>query len=95
MPHGFVCESSRTTSWRRTIADQSGIRNLGSPSGYLDPAARREVARLHGHDDRVFWLDFTPEDRALISTSLDGTFRIWDALPAGGPGGTEVQASVR
>lgn len=44
----------------------------------LDPNARREVARLHGHDDRIWWLGFT-EDRSLISTSLDGTIRIWDA----------------
>jgi WD40 repeat protein len=44
----------------------------------LDPTARREVARLHGHDDRIWWLGFT-EDRSLISTSLDGTIRVWDA----------------
>jgi WD40 repeat protein len=48
----------------------------------FDTAAGREVARLHGHDDRIHWLGFAKADAALVSTSLDGTLRIWDVATA-------------
>ena len=38
-----------------------------------------EVAQLHGQEGRVFALAFTPDDAELVSTSLDGTLRIWQA----------------
>lgn len=45
----------------------------------FDPALGREVAALHGHIGRVTSLRFTKGDAALISTSRDGTVRMWEA----------------
>lgn len=41
-----------------------------------DPAI--EPVILNGHDDRIRALEFSPDNRWLISTSLDHTVQIWD-----------------
>ncbi len=35
------------------------------------------LATFHGHEGSVTDLDFSPDDRLLYSSSVDGTFRIW------------------
>lgn len=36
------------------------------------------VATFHGHEGSVTDLDFSPDDQLLYSSSIDGTFRIWN-----------------
>ncbi len=38
----------------------------------------KEVARLHGHQGRVFPVVFTPDGKKLITGGFDKTIRIWD-----------------
>jgi WD40 repeat protein/serine/threonine protein kinase len=38
-----------------------------------------EVARLVGHEDQVFGLDWTPDGTRLVTSSVDGTLRVWHA----------------
>ncbi|HEX5132178.1 MAG TPA: WD40 repeat domain-containing protein [Candidatus Krumholzibacteria bacterium] len=45
----------------------------------VDAESRREVARLHGHVGRILSLEPCPTRNAIISTSFDGTIRLWDA----------------
>jgi WD40 repeat protein/serine/threonine protein kinase len=35
------------------------------------------LIQLYGHDDRITDLRFTPDGKFLLSTSLDGTIRLW------------------
>jgi WD40 repeat protein len=56
----------------------------------IDPAAGREALRLHGHDGRVFSLFFAGPQDSLVSTSLDGTIRLWDALSQEGVGQARI-----
>jgi eukaryotic-like serine/threonine-protein kinase len=45
----------------------------------FEPASAREAMSLHGHVSRVTSLQFSYDDVRLLSTSTDGTIRIWDA----------------
>ena len=39
---------------------------------------------LRGHGTKLFFADFTPDGRSAISSSLDGTVRVWPLSPEGG-----------
>jgi len=43
-----------------------------------DVASRRMLCALVGHTDRVFRVAFSPDSRFVVSTSKDGTIRVWD-----------------
>lgn len=38
-----------------------------------------EVCVLHGHDDKITSVDFSPDGRTIVTASLDETARLWDA----------------
>jgi WD40 repeat protein len=40
-----------------------------------------EILTLTGHADRVYSATFTPDGSQVVSTSADGTIRIWDGRP--------------
>lgn len=42
-----------------------------------DAATRDELISLYGHSNSITDLRFTPDGKILISTSLDGTIRLW------------------
>lgn len=44
----------------------------------LDPATFKVIRQLEGHTSNVISLDFTPDNKYLISGSLDGSIRFWD-----------------
>ena len=59
----------------------------------------QEVNRLHGHEDSVISVAFSPDGQRLVSGSADRTVRLWDARtgqPIGQPlhGHEEVVTSV-
>jgi WD40 repeat protein/serine/threonine protein kinase len=43
-----------------------------------DASTLEEVVALHGHVARIHSVTFTPRDRYLVTTSRDGTVRLWD-----------------
>ena len=43
-------------------------------------ATGRQLAAFHGHTDRVHALAFHPDGRRILSGSLDGTVKVWDAV---------------
>ncbi|MFT5501057.1 MAG: WD40 repeat protein/class 3 adenylate cyclase, partial [Woeseiaceae bacterium] len=45
-------------------------------------SAHREISVLSGHDGAVLHVAFSPDGRQLVSTSSDGTARIWDVESA-------------
>src|SRR5262249_5217239 len=45
-----------------------------------DVVSRTEVAVLHGHDDWVAGVSWSPDGRRVVTASRDRTARIWDAL---------------
>jgi WD40 repeat protein len=42
-----------------------------------DSETREEIFSLYGHNDDITGLQFTPDGKLLISTSVDGTIRLW------------------
>lgn len=49
----------------------------------VDAVTQRIVRQLWGHSNRITSLDFSPDGRWIVSSSLDSTIRTWD-LPTGG-----------
>ncbi|GMM33619.1 rRNA-processing protein [Saccharomycopsis crataegensis] len=49
----------------------------------VDVVTRKIVRQLMGHSNRITGIDFSPDGRWIVSSSLDGTVRTWD-LPTGG-----------
>ena len=89
MSTGRFVQSS--TSDRRTHAtfDRSGERFL-TASGVRDAPGVDNLIRIwdaetfemlrdiHGHSDSVWYAEFSPDDRRIVSASLDGTAKVWD-----------------
>ncbi len=40
--------------------------------------SRRKIGRLEGHTDRVTDLGLSPDEKHLVTASMDGTARVWD-----------------
>jgi WD40 repeat protein len=49
----------------------------------FDPATQREIVGLHGHSSGILSVRF--DGKLLVSTSTDGTVKVWDGAPP--PGG--------
>jgi len=39
----------------------------------------RELIKVQGHNDWVWSLAFSPDGKAIVSSSLDSTIRLWNA----------------
>ena len=37
------------------------------------------IKSIEGHSDSVWYAEFSPDDRRIVSASLDGTAKVWDA----------------
>lgn len=49
----------------------------------IDTITQKVIRVLYGHTNRITGLDFSPNGRWIVLTSLDATMRTWD-LPTGG-----------
>ena len=66
------CADNTIRLWDVAVAERAGGRE----------APDAEVAELHGHEDYVHAVDWSPDGTRLISASGDGTVRVWDSLSA-------------
>ncbi|OUL72725.1 eIF2A-related protein [Paraburkholderia hospita] len=74
--YSFTTENVTAVAWS---SDQRYI-VLGHHDGLIDirePATDRTVVTLTGHTDMVSCVALSPDQRQLLSTSRDGTARIW------------------
>lgn len=65
----------RTNGLLATVADDMVLR-------LFDVVALRMVRKFEGHTDRITDLSFSEDGKWLISSSMDGTLRIWDVILA-------------
>jgi WD40 repeat protein len=100
---GFVNDESGTQVTHAEVLSipESGVVKF-SPDGKLlatvsgneisirESATGQELQRLLGHTGWVMGVEFSPDGTSLVTTSLDGSVRIWDL----GPGGEIVAVLV-
>ncbi|ONK70376.1 uncharacterized protein A4U43_C05F33080 [Asparagus officinalis] len=65
----------RTNGLLATVADDMVLR-------LFDVVAVRMVRKFEGHTDRITDLCFSEDGKWLLSSSMDGTLRIWDVILA-------------
>ncbi|KAJ6795772.1 WD repeat-containing protein 36 [Iris pallida] len=65
----------RTNGLLATVADDMVLR-------LFDVVALRMVRKFEGHTDRITDLSFSEDGKWLLSSSMDGTLRIWDVILA-------------
>ena len=70
-----------------TVADDLVIR-------LFDAIALRMVRKFEGHTDRITDLCFSEDGKWLLSSSMDGTLRIWDVILARQIDAVHVEVSV-
>lgn len=61
-------------------ARQLAIANLGGygEAGIVDTQSGKTLVTLAGHTDKVLGVLFTPDGRLAVTSSRDGTARVWD-----------------
>jgi WD40 repeat protein len=57
------------------------------------PLERPYPLDLEGHEENIMDLAFLPDGRSLVSTSRDGTLRLWPLSPAAGSGSRVLYAT--
>ncbi|KAK6143173.1 hypothetical protein DH2020_023521 [Rehmannia glutinosa] len=70
-----------------TVADDLVIR-------LFDVVAMRMVRKFEGHSDRITDVCFSEDGKWLLTSSMDGTFRIWDVILARQIDAIHVDVSV-
>jgi WD40 repeat protein len=64
-------------------ADGKRLAAAGNRAGRVlriwDVATGQVLKTLDGHSAVVYWVEFSPDDKLLVSSSRDGTVRIWNA----------------
>jgi WD40 repeat protein/predicted Ser/Thr protein kinase len=88
---GLTADSSAAAALLRDVerpAEAPGWRSTAIEA--LQQPLSEQV--LRGHEDRVVYLDVSPDDRWLVSASFDGTARIW---PLDGSAATVLQHDDR
>jgi U3 small nucleolar RNA-associated protein 21 len=70
-----------------TVADDLVIR-------LFDAIALRMVRKFESHTDRITDLCFSEDGKWLLSSSMDGTLRIWDVILARQIDAVHVEVSV-
>ena len=53
------------------------------------------LERLQGHRDSVYSVAFTPDERGLVSGSLDKTLKLWDVSWLSVAGQTKCKMSLK
>lgn len=70
-----------------TVADDLTIQ-------LFDVVALRLVRKFEGHTDRITDLCFSEDGKWLLSSSMDGSLRIWDVILARQIDAIQVDASI-
>lgn len=60
----------------------------------FDVVALRMVRKFEGHTDRITDLSFSEDGKWLLSSSMDGSLRIWDVILARQIDALQVDASI-
>jgi WD40 repeat protein len=76
-------ESQSSTITRVAMAPSNALLAIGRQGGLVemwvdDGGAWARLDLLERHGDRVSWLDFDQDSRMMVSTSDDGSARLWD-----------------
>lgn len=89
--------STQMAERNREISDLLAVEAVRvHPTRAAEEALRASLARpgrpvqlFSGHEKEVFFAAWSPDQRWIVSSSRDGTVRLWD--PAGGAGGGEAR----
>jgi WD40 repeat protein len=88
-------EGAAAVLWRVLASPDDGVRVALSPDGtrvasagkgplirVLDASDGEQVLALGGHGDTILSIAYSPDGNTLASGSIDGTIRIWRAVPS-------------
>lgn len=87
MGHEVIVEFYWFSGLLATVADDLTIQ-------LFDVVALRLVRKFEGHTDRITDLCFSEDGKWLLSSSMDGSLRIWDVILARQIDAIQVDASI-
>src|SRR5262245_25735764 len=93
-----VSDSPLSWGMTNTLAFSNDNRQCAFASGntvkLIDPAARRDLATIGGHNGEVVAVSFSADGKLLATISLDSTIKIWDVSAAATTGRVELARNL-
>lgn len=74
-----VNDCAISSSGKTFVSAEGGLSHTPEDLSIWDIGSARLIIKLKGHADRVISCSYSPDDKKIVSSSIDRTIRIWNA----------------